>query len=141
MIQEFKDEYRWLSNFAPVEIEYDGVVYPSVEHFYVAMKTDKQYVREKISTFPYPAQAKKYGQKMDIVDNWEDIKMTVMEYGLSVKFSQDPYKTLLIETGEQYIQEGNWWGDIYWGVDLNTNEGENNLGKLIMKIRQDLTKK
>jgi len=141
MIKEFQGEYRWLSNFAPVEIEYEGVTYPSVEHFYVAMKTNKQHIRKKISTFEHPAQAKKYGQKMELRDDWKFLtKITYMKLGLALKFSQEPYKSKLLSTGDEYIQEGNYWGDTFWGIDLETNEGENWLGEMIMRIRTQLQK-
>lgn len=38
-ITSFKDKYRWLSNFWPAQIEFEGIKYPSVEHAYVASKT------------------------------------------------------------------------------------------------------
>lgn len=137
MIKEFQDEYRWLSNFARVDIEYNGIVYPSVEHFYQAMKSDSRMIREKISTFDHPAQAKKYGSKIDY--DWHFLeKIKIMELGLALKFSQEPYKSKLLETGDQYIQEGNHWNDTFWGVDLETGEGENWLGELIMRIRTQL---
>jgi predicted NAD-dependent protein-ADP-ribosyltransferase YbiA (DUF1768 family) len=31
----------------------------------------------------------------------------------------------------------NTWSDTFWGVDLKTGKGDNNLGKLIMKIRKE----
>lgn len=137
MIEEFQGEYRWLSNFAPVNIEYDGITYPSVEHYYQAMKSDKQYIRKKIAGFEHPAQAKKYGGKLN--PDWTFMeKITIMELGLALKFSQEPYKSKLLETENQYIQEGNHWGDTFWGVDLDTGEGENFLGDLIIKIRSKL---
>ena len=37
-----------------------------------------------------------------------------------------------------HIEEGNWWKDKFWGVDIKTRQGENHLGKLIMKIRKSL---
>jgi predicted NAD-dependent protein-ADP-ribosyltransferase YbiA (DUF1768 family) len=37
-ITEFQGEFRWLSNFFPVQIEYEGLTYPSVEHAYQAGK-------------------------------------------------------------------------------------------------------
>lgn len=139
MIKEFQGEYRWLSNFAPVNIEYGGIAYPSVEHYYVAMKTDKNHIREKISTFTHPAQAKKYGQKLPLPDYWDDnYKIKIMMFGLKQKFNQEPYKTKLLKTEDEFIQEGNWWGDKFWGVDLNTGKGKNNLGKIIMEIRETL---
>lgn len=51
------------------------------------------------------------------------------------KFNQEPFRQKLIDTGDVYIQEGNNWNDIYWGVCIKTNKGENILGKLIMEIR------
>jgi len=57
---------------------------------------------------------------------------------LYLKFSQEPFKTWLLETGDLHLQEGNTWGDKFWGVDLETYQGENNLGELIMDIRKKL---
>ena len=37
-IREFRGEFSWLSNFYPVQIEYEGLTYPSVEHAYQAGK-------------------------------------------------------------------------------------------------------
>jgi predicted NAD-dependent protein-ADP-ribosyltransferase YbiA (DUF1768 family) len=34
--------------------------------------------------------------------------------------------------------EGNYWGDIFWGIDMNLDEGQNILGRLIMKIRKEI---
>ena len=39
---------------------------------------------------------------------------------------------------ECHIEEGNWWKDKFGGVDIKTRQGENHLGKLIMKIRKEL---
>jgi predicted NAD-dependent protein-ADP-ribosyltransferase YbiA (DUF1768 family) len=57
---------------------------------------------------------------------------------LHQKFNQEPYRTLLLETGDDYIQEGNYWGDTFWGMDLNAMTGDNRLGKMIMEIREQL---
>jgi predicted NAD-dependent protein-ADP-ribosyltransferase YbiA (DUF1768 family) len=40
MIKEIQNEHRWLSNFAPVKINLDGIEYPSVEHAYMPAKSD-----------------------------------------------------------------------------------------------------
>lgn len=85
-----------------------------------------------------PSKIKKMSKDIVLVDNWESIKVEVMRECLNQKFSQEPYKTLLLETGDTFIQEGNYWGDTFWGVDLNSNSGENRLGKLIMEIREKL---
>jgi hypothetical protein len=36
------------------------------------------------------------------------------------------------------LVEGNRWGDQFWGVDLRTGLGENHLGKILMKVRDEL---
>ena len=65
-----------------------------------------------------------------------------MEQGLRAKFEQNILlKTFLIETGDQELQEGNYWNDKEWGVCLKTNKGKNKLGKLLMKIRKELQDK
>ena len=149
MIQQFCDEYRWLSNFYPVEITFDNITYPSVEHYYVALKINNQQVidgelyslldaRKYISTIENPGMVKKLGKKLKIREDWDEIKISVMKYGLNQKYNQEPFKTLLKETGNIHIQEGNYWGDTFWGIDLETNIGKNILGKLIMKIRDKL---
>ncbi len=38
MIKEFQNEYRWLLNFWSIEISYNGEIYKSVKHAYMAQK-------------------------------------------------------------------------------------------------------
>lgn len=61
-----------------------------------------------------------------------------MENCLRQKFKQEPFKSKLLATGNIIIQEGNRWNDKFWGICLKTNQGENHLGKMIMKIREEL---
>ena len=51
---------------------------------------------------------------------------------------RDFFKQKLLNTGDAEIQEGNAWGDLFWGVDIITGEGKNKLGKRIMLIRKIL---
>lgn len=139
MIKEFQGEYRWLSNFAPVKITIEGITYPSVEHAYMSAKSDskewKIFCSDELNK---PGFIKKESRKIKLKDNWNNIKYNVMKECLEQKFNTNPYKRLLIETGDEWLQEGNMWNDIYWGVCLKTFKGENNLGKLIMEIRETL---
>jgi ribA/ribD-fused uncharacterized protein len=139
MIKEFKGEYGWLSNFASVKITLDGITYPSVEHAYMSAKSNDPEWKNFCSNPNNTAgQVKKHSKTIILKDGWDDIKLLVMEECLKQKFNQEPFKGLLLATGQQHIQEGNWWGDSFWGVDLRTNQGENHLGELIMKIRNVL---
>ena len=60
-----------------------------------------------------------------------------MESILRVKFSDDKLKNKLIDTYPAELIEGNTWNDKFWGVDINTSIGENNLGKILMKLRDE----
>ena len=71
----------------------------------------------------------------DVVENWDEIKMNIMANLLFQKFDKEPYLSMLLDTGDEEIQEGNYWNDKFWGVCLKTNEGENILGKMIMYVR------
>lgn len=143
MIKQFSKENRWLSNFSPATIVHEGITYPSVEHFYVAMKTPNLEFRERIAKLETAGQAKKIGRAIEETDglpkNWYEDKLIHMRFALEQKYNQEPYKQQLIDTGDQTIIEGNTWGDVFWGVDLKTDEGKNNLGEMIMEIREELS--
>lgn len=139
----FREEYSFLSNFTYFEkpMFYYGLIFPSNEHFYQAMKFEKDSgYREVIANHPSK------GLKKFVNDNkhlwrsdWNDVKLSVMEYGLRYKFSENNPKLLqkLIDTKGIELVEYNWWNDKFFGVCLKTGEGENNLGKLLMKIREE----
>lgn len=141
MITQFRGEYSFLSNFQKLEIPmlYDGNLYRTNEHFYQAMKfTDKE-VRVYISKHESKG-LKKFVGTLDWREDWDDIKLKVMLFGLRYKFSEHnpTLRQKLIETDNVVIQEGNWWNDKFWGVCLKTGEGENHLGKLLMQIRGEI---
>jgi ribA/ribD-fused uncharacterized protein len=133
---EFKTEFSWLSNFAPVKIVLDNIEYPSVEHAYMSAKSDdvewKRFCANPNNT---AGQVKRQSRLITLKENWDSRKLTVMLECITQKFNQEPFKTKLLETGTLHIQEDNWWGDTFWGVCLKTNTGENHLGKLIMSVR------
>ena len=139
MIKEFQGKYRWLSNFTSVEVELEGIIYPSVEHAYMSAKSDIKEWKEFCSNVNNtPGQVKKASRNIALTYDWDSKKLAVMKELLIQKYNKEPFKSLLKETGNLYIQEGNNWNDKFWGVCLKTNKGENNLGKLIMEIRNTL---
>jgi ribA/ribD-fused uncharacterized protein len=140
-ITSFQGEYRFLSNFWPCCIVWDELVYPTLEHAYAASKTDELSVKQMISSCPTPGDAKEYLYNHSIKPStsWTiERKSGVMEKLLFIKFGgRDPLLTrALVETGDAELIEGNTWGDTFWGVC--DGEGENNLGKLLMKVRTKL---
>ena len=139
MINTFKGEYRWLSNFWPIAVELDGVYYPSVEHAYQASKTNNFADREKILLCQTPGQAKRYGACLVCREGFKGFKGSRIEImkGLLVQKFENPYlRKQLLATGNTVLVEGNWWGDTFWGNCAGV--GRNHLGELIMDIRGDI---
>lgn len=138
MIKEFQGEFRWLSNFAPCKISLGDLTFPSVEHAYMSCKCEYPQWKQFCVSEPSPGKVKKASKTIKLVSNWELIKVPVMILCVTKKFNQEPYKTKLINTGGEFIQEGNRWGDKFWGVDLHSNQGCNTLGTIIMSIRSSI---
>lgn len=68
-----------------------------------------------------------------------------MKKALLAKFKQNiSLKELLLETNDCYLIEGNYWHDNIWGIcyckKCENIKGENRLGKLLMKIRNNFIK-
>ena len=136
-ISSFDGDYSFLSNFYPTEVIFDGMIYPSSEHAFVAAKTTDGTTRRIISRLPTADAAKKYGRKIKLRDNWNQIRLDLMYEIVLSKFrhSQDLRNWLLL-TGDSQLIEGNWWGDTFWGVCRGA--GSNHLGKILMKVREEL---
>lgn len=139
MIQQFSGDYRWLSNFATCYVELEGITYFSVEHAYMSAKSDDPQWKEFCRTEHQAGNVKKASQFITLVPDWETKKIQVMQILLEQKFTTYPFNRQLFNTEDKYIQEGNTWGDKFWGVDLKTGAGNNMLGKMIMEIRSRLT--
>lgn len=136
MIKEFRGHYRFLSNFWPAVVSFDGMSFPSVEHAYVAAKTTDRNLRVEICHVATAGQVKQFGRKIKLRSDWEAIKLDVMEDLVRKKFTIPDLRELLLETGKQHLEEGNHWNDTFWGVCRG--RGQNHLGKIIMKIRQEI---
>lgn len=134
-IKRFREEYSFLSNFYPALIEYEGVLYYSSEAIYQAYKC--KYPKDRAAFYGLRAdEAKKLGSCVELREDWEDIRLELMKRVVFEKFSQNPYLAeYLLKTENRPIFEGNDWGDVFWGVDLQTGEGENHLGRILMELR------
>ena len=133
MIDCFDGHWAFLSNFYWNEIEFEGITYPTNEHFFQAMKTLDINERHAIANCLTPGRAKRMGRRVALRPDWEDVKEAVMLEGLCLKFADEQLADWLLETGDEELVEGNWWEDTTWGVCNGV--GENKLGKLLMKVR------
>ena len=139
MIDCFDGKWAFLSNFYWNEIEHEGIVYPTNEHFFQAMKTLDNNERRQIANCLTPGQAKRMGRRVALRSDWESVKEDVMLLGLCLKFADEQLADWLLETGDEELVEGTTWHDNEWGNCSCSKciniEGKNKLGKLLMRVR------
>ena len=142
MINCFDGQWAFLSNFHNSEIEFEGITYPTNEHFFQAMKTFDIDERRAIANCATPGQAKRMGRRVALRPDWEQVKINAMYVGLSKKFTDEHLADLLLKTGDEYLEEGTTWHDNEWGncscPKCQNIEGKNLLGQLLMKVRDDI---
>ena len=133
-IREFEGRYRFLSNFWSCYVKYESMWYPSVENAYQAAKMKNKLDRTRFHHIK-ASEAKKLGRLLPMRDDWNDVRLDVMYELVKQKFNDPPLQARLLDTGDAELQEGNWWGDTFWGT-VN-GEGDNHLGKILMRVRAD----
>lgn len=136
-MMQFHGEYRWLSNFFLCRVEFEGLVFDTVENAYQAAKCANREDRARFQSIS-AVQAKRLGRVIEMRSDWDDVKVAVMSNLLQQKFTQPWFREKLLETGTMEIVEGNGWRDMFWGVCIRTGKGKNTLGRLIMSIRDGL---
>ncbi len=135
-ITEFRGKHFFLSNFYQAPVVYQGVLFDNNEAAFQAAKCP-----ERMHEFCglTPNHAKRLGRQVKLRSDWETVKYDVMYQVCLAKFEQNPeLMAKLVQTGDAELIEGNTWGDRVWGVDLYRGIGENHLGKILMRIRDEL---
>lgn len=136
-IKEFCNEYVFLSNFYGAPLVYQGLSFKSSEAAYQAAKCPER-MAEFCGLSAY--QAKRLGNKVELRPDWDSVKLDVMYQVCKAKFEQNPdLQTRLLATEDEELIEGNTWHDTFWGIC--NGEGKNNLGKILMRIRDELKRK
>ena len=140
---------NWFSNMLPSDkalVDDMGIEYHTTENFYQAAKMPDRARRIRLANMS-SFESKKAVRTPEFrvtPEEWnafESRKLLVMEDAIRQKFSPGTsWFTKLMATGDEEIVEWNNWNDRYWGKTLD-GVGENNLGKLLMKIRADLKTK
>ena len=159
----------WMSNFDTKAqfIDMNGNKFFSNEHYFMSRKAKQwptpknELIFNEITKSKTPKEAKALGRKVEKFDEkeWDSLRVDIMKDGLRYKFSdQNPmtleYKKNLIATGNAILIEASPYDKI-WGIGMKEkdayklNEEEwhrvlkerNLLGKALMEIRSELTKK
>lgn len=139
-VTAFDGADEFLSNFFRVPVTHLGVVYPEgSEYAYHAQKFSDPAHKALIMQCRTPGRAKLCAYRLSEaghqIPGWHDMKLGVMESVLRAKFSLPDLRKRLRDTKPLQLIEGNTWRDTYWGVC--NGKGENHLGKLLMKIRDE----
>lgn len=138
-ILQFKKEYDFLDNAYPVPITYEGLVYPSVTSAFYASKSLKKEDRLIFAKCSIE-KAKTKGGAIRAYEGWEEKQLEIMEELIRIKFWQNPQLLeKLLDTKGCTLIDGNKKKEKFWGLNLITWEGENYLGKILMKIRDEYT--
>jgi len=140
-IKQFRGRYRFLSNFFPAEITYNGFVCATNEHAFQLAKAATQQGRDMVAAADSPQEAKRVGRNVFLRNDWESVKLNVMWEITLLKYTTHPALLgMLLDTGDARLIEGNRWGDTFWGVSVFNGKGENHLGRILMRAREHLGK-
>ena len=136
MIYTFKGEYDFLNNRFGCSFVWDGIRFNNVEAAFQASKCVDKAERNLFSKLSVEKAAMK-GGRITPSPEWEKHKLETMMSIQIAKFTQNPsLMKRLIDTENCKIINGNNKQETYWGVDLYSWKGENNLGKILMEIRE-----
>jgi ribA/ribD-fused uncharacterized protein len=137
------DKYGEFSNYytkAPIRLEEKD--WATNEHYFQAKKFLDAAFQERIRQAQFPGQASDIGNSRSksnppLRKDWESVKLNIMETAIRAKFTQHAnLRDLLIKTGDDILVEDNPH-DYFWGCGAD-GSGQNNQGKLLMKVRAEL---
>lgn len=128
-----RNEYAFLSNYYPCDVEYEGLKFKNSEAAFQAQKEISLKKRAEYCDLP-PNEAKRKGRQAILRPYWDEIKDQIMYEVVLAKFTQnEDFKEALMAVTEEIVED-NHWNDTYWG--RCNGVGQNKLGKILMKIRK-----
>lgn len=137
-IEKFVEENYFLSTMSRCFITINGITYPTVEHAFQASKTRDTEIQQKIADMENPVDAVRFGRTIKPYPAWLGQRLQILERLLEIKFQKDTYKNLLIATGDAEIEHRNDYGDAFFGIRNDNNQGQNWLGRLTQKVREKI---
>ncbi|WP_034450221.1 NADAR family protein [Butyrivibrio sp. AE2032] len=143
VINEFKGENRFLSNFYACDFEFEGLTYHSAEAAFQAQKCSTEERKVIYAAVTNPVVAKRMGKKEpNLPANWNEISCGIMKRVLTAKFSVPELREKLKATGDATLIEGNKHHDNLWGKCMcngcSNKTAQNRLGTILMEIRSEL---
>ena len=130
------------SNFTDHTVHIEGLgLFPNAEAAFQCHKNldDIDYINNQINS-KNVVESKKYGNKIKVREDWDSIKIEIMEKVLRLKIEQhEDVRSNLLNTSLRPIIE-HTRDDCFWG-DNGDGTGFNIRGKLLTKIRNDYYQK
>jgi len=130
------DPHHLLASYSRHGFELDGQAWPSVEHYFQAMKFTDPLLRDRIHRVPHPQAAARLARWRfwKVRRDWKKIQVVVMTRGTWIKCHAHPeVAEALLDTGERLIVESSLY-DYYWGCGRD-HRGRNLYGRMLMDIR------
>jgi len=149
-----RTEFSFLSHFYPSPIVLDGEVWPTVEHYYQAQKSDDPEYKAAIRAAARPGLAKRLAAQPSAPRrisgdswfrkngkqpraDWHDVKLAIMRRADNAKFEQNAHiAALLLATGDAELIEDSP-SEPFWGVGPD-GQGLNWAGRVLMEVRDRL---
>ena len=138
-----RDEpYYEFTNFYPASVVIDGQCWPSTEHYFQAQKFVGTPYLEMIRGFSSAREAFQLSRDPTVSlwrrSDWDTVKDDIMLKALRCKFAQhSDLRKMLWKTGDKELIE-HTTNDSYWADGGGHGKGQNKLGKLLMKVRDDI---
>ena len=141
-IASYQEEVFPLDNFSPFGLMMNDLYFSTSEHAFQYLKfidaNAELANRIRVSLSPDEARKIAHENKKYRPLNWTDLKYDKMEMVLRLKVNQNPkVREALLNTRDLLIAECCTDEDTVWGID-NNNQGDNHLGLIWMKLRDEL---
>lgn len=134
--REREEPHGCFSNFSKHGLELDGKSWPTVEHYFQAMKFVGTPHEEVARLAKTPMDVKHIGndRSRPLRSDWGQVKDDVMRRAVRAKFEQNAdIGDVLLSTGDAHLVE-DAPNDYYWGCGADRT-GKNRLGIILMETR------
>ncbi len=140
-IERFEDEHEYLNNKYPVPFLWKDQIWNCAETAYQASRCEDWSDAARLVNCS-AEKAKKMAARVKQKEDCREEKLQTMEEILRAKFMQNPQLKIKLEaTGNTILIAGSSKKETFWGRNLYTGQGENQLGMLLMKLRSEFVGK
>ena len=137
------ESYACFNNSFPTLVTVDNISYPDSESAFQAQKTEE--INEKIKMSELSGEAaRKAGRNLELRQDWDDVKYTMLVDVLFAKFTQNlEIQKILLDTGTDELiadmtsSHGKEYGKCY--CNKCNGQGRNLLGKALMEVRRRIS--